>query len=56
MNSNTPNLFHYATKELSQDALICWLIEWAGQPLGATKEDEELRRCGSPVGKRFAQS
>ena len=46
MNSNTPNLFHYATNELSQDALICWLIEWAGQPLGATKEDEELRRWG----------
>ena len=25
-----PNLFKWATKELSQDALICWLIEWAG--------------------------
>ncbi len=46
MNSNTPNLFHFATKELSQDALICWLIEWTGQPQSATKEDEELRRCG----------
>ena len=46
MDSNTPNLFRYATKELSQDALICWLIEWAGQPPGDTQEDEELRRCG----------
>ena len=42
MNSNSPNLFHYATKELSQDAMICWLIDWAGQ----TEGDEELRRCG----------
>ena len=25
----TPNLFDYATKELSQDAMICWMIAWA---------------------------
>ena len=25
----TPNLFDFATKELSQDAVICWLIAWA---------------------------
>lgn len=24
-----PNLFTYATSELSQDAIICWLLEWA---------------------------
>jgi hypothetical protein len=24
-----PNLFNYATSELSQDAFICWLIAWA---------------------------
>jgi hypothetical protein len=24
-----PNLFHYATSELSQDAFICWLLDWA---------------------------
>ncbi len=24
-----PNLFHYATKELSQDAVLAWLIAWA---------------------------
>jgi len=23
-----PNLFTYATSELSQDAIICWLLEW----------------------------
>ena len=24
-----PNLFQYATSELSQDAFLCWLFEWA---------------------------
>jgi len=27
MDTN-PNLFKYATKELSQDAFLCWLLEW----------------------------
>ena len=26
---NKPNIFNYATSELSQDAFICWLIAWA---------------------------
>jgi hypothetical protein len=26
---NTPNLFDYATSELSQDAFLCWLLRWA---------------------------
>ncbi len=46
MNSKKPNLFCYATKELSQDAMICWLIAWAGCKEGASSEDEKLRRCG----------
>ena len=41
-----PNLFEYADKELSQDAMICWLIAWAGQTKPLTPEEEELRRCG----------
>ena len=44
--SPSTNLFYYATKELSQDAMICWLIAWAGQNKGAGPEEEELRRCG----------
>jgi hypothetical protein len=24
-----PNLFHFATSELSQDALLCWLFSWS---------------------------
>ncbi|MYJ95954.1 MAG: hypothetical protein F4053_10315 [Proteobacteria bacterium] len=42
-----PNLFSYATKELSQDAVICWLLEWAGKPTGGGDvASKELRRCG----------
>ena len=29
MKSSTPNLFNFATSELSQDAFICWLASWA---------------------------
>lgn len=27
----TVNLFHWANKELSQDAFLCWLIQWASK-------------------------
>ncbi|MBP0725157.1 PD-(D/E)XK nuclease family protein [Bacillus sp. RG28] len=27
----TPNLFQFATSELSQDAFLCWLISWSQQ-------------------------
>ncbi len=43
---DSPNLFKYATKELSQDAMICWLIDWAGRGKDAGPEQEELRNCG----------
>ena len=36
----TPNIFSYATKELSQDAFICWLIACAIKATG------NLRACG----------
>lgn len=26
-----PNLFHFATSELSQDAILAWLLQWADQ-------------------------
>ena len=38
---NAPNLFSYATKELSQDAVICWLIKWSEHD-----SDSELARLG----------
>lgn len=27
-----PNLFHHAPSELSQDAFLCWLLEWLNHP------------------------
>ena len=29
MNSTVPNLFHYATKELAQDAALAYILAWA---------------------------
>ena len=37
---NRPNIFKYATKELSQDAMICWFLECLNS------EDEEYRQLG----------
>ncbi|MCY4215335.1 MAG: PD-(D/E)XK nuclease family protein, partial [Gammaproteobacteria bacterium] len=42
----SPNLFDYATKELSQDAMICWLIDWAGTETDGDSEKEKLRQFG----------
>ena len=42
----SPNLFDFATKELSQDAVICWLIAWAGTETKGKPPEEDLRRCG----------
>ena len=35
-----PNIFRYATKELSQDAVVCWLVACAREASG------DLRECG----------
>ncbi|MXW53172.1 MAG: hypothetical protein F4Z66_04135, partial [Gammaproteobacteria bacterium] len=43
---NSPNLFNYATKELSQDAMICWLIAFAGMQSVRNPAEVELRQCG----------
>jgi hypothetical protein len=32
LTTNRPNLFHFATSELSQDAFLCWLIDHARYP------------------------
>jgi hypothetical protein len=39
-----PNLFDYATSELSQDAFLCWLISWAHRDFRDT--DRPLHRTG----------
>ncbi len=37
-----PNLFRHATSELSQDAFLCWLLEWADS--GCEPLDSKLHR------------
>jgi hypothetical protein len=48
---NYPNLFSYATSELSQDAFICWLLEWAA-PEHAS-ENREMHSCGTDLINAF---
>jgi hypothetical protein len=36
MNPQRPNLFEFATSELSQDAVLCWCIAWADSKYAAT--------------------
>lgn len=33
-----PNIFKYATSELSQDAIICWILEWANSEYTIMKD------------------
>lgn len=40
-----PNLFRYATSELSQDAFICWLLQWAAPEFKSI--DPKLYECGT---------
>lgn len=50
---NQPNLFRFATKELSHDAFVAWLLNWADPKY--KDADEELWRCGTNLIKRFMQ-
>ena len=40
---NHPNLFSFATSELSQDAFICWLLSWENPKI--SESDKELHQC-----------
>ncbi|MCT7654457.1 PD-(D/E)XK nuclease family protein [Oceanimonas sp. NS1] len=39
-----PNLFNFATSELSQDALLCWLLSWSDPRQQAN--DNKLHQLG----------
>lgn len=41
---NQPNIFNYATSELSQDAVIAWLLEWAGTKYKS--DNKQLHQLG----------
>lgn len=44
MRKKTPNIFSFATSELSQDAMFAWLISWSAPEYAAA--DPELHRIG----------
>ncbi len=46
------NLFYYATKELSQDAFICWLCSYA---LAGSDPNDALRECALEMIKVFME-
>ncbi|WP_370408995.1 PD-(D/E)XK nuclease family protein [Tenacibaculum dicentrarchi] len=48
--TNQPNIFHFATSELSQDAFIAWLLSWAN------KEYETENKALHQLGLNFLAS
>jgi hypothetical protein len=46
-----PNIFDIATKELSQDAFIAWLLQWGDK--SNEKYDKSLHSCGVEFAKRL---
>jgi len=46
-----PNLFSLATKELSQDSFIAWLLQWASPE--CQKHDADLYDCGKQFAKKL---
>ena len=50
-NKVPPNLFYYATSELSQDAFICWLLAWVDRAHQQT--DAALNNCGRELIRSF---
>jgi hypothetical protein len=44
---STPNIFSIATSELSQDALITWLLQWADTKYATIQP--ELHSCGQKL-------
>ena len=46
-----PNLFKFATSELSQDAFLCWLLSWASPQY--QNQDLALHQCAQELLKAF---
>ncbi|WP_415846832.1 PD-(D/E)XK nuclease family protein, partial [Vibrio neonatus] len=44
---NKPNIFEFATSELSQDAFICWLLSWSSPKYSTL--DENLHSCSKEL-------
>jgi hypothetical protein len=48
-----PNLFRFATGELSQDAFLCWLLDWASAE--HAEDDASLHRAGRTLLKALLE-
>jgi hypothetical protein len=46
-----PNIFNIATKELSQDAFITWLLQWGSKDNEIY--DKKLQQCGADFAQQF---
>ena len=46
-----PNLFSFATSELSQDAFICWILSWAAPEY--QESEPELNKCANMLVEAF---
>lgn len=42
-----PNIFNYASRELTNDAIICWMLDWANS------EDEEYKNLSQDIIRLF---
>ena len=51
VSDRKPNLFDFATKELSQDAFIAWLLQWGDS--SNKQYDPSLTRCGQEFVKKL---
>ena len=53
MSARRPNLFRYGRKELSQDAMICWLLDWANEchAKADNEADRHLHECGQKLAR-----
>jgi hypothetical protein len=53
---NPPNLFSFATSELSQDAVFAYILSWADKAYSDSPEYRELHGLGKDLLKAFVKS
>ena len=46
-----PNIFDYATSELSQDAFLSWIIKWADKEYC---DDKKMNQCGKEIVEKLS--
>lgn len=45
-----PNIFNYATSELTNDAIICWMLDWANS------QDEGYKNLSQDMIRLFTKN